>query len=786
MRHDPKGNKKPPAGMDEHASEHHKHKTGESEQERRGTDNTLKVVGKRTIRWALAGLLAGSVIGLIIGLSFGSGRLNIAGFAPMVAGGTGIPGFIFASFFGALFGLAGGLLGTASEARIALGKKKQGSKRKAVHHGEPSLIMWLPIYGTIVLAGFMAYTLYVIASRGYGAGIPSDQGNRVTWNQKNVARVGGANDRETLAYVLQTTYPATRAENRPGTVINVIDDWRIALAATPLIARPVNAALLISTAAGTDSTTEREFERLRAPVNLMPAASPTPSPNSQAEQRPGPAVTPSEAAPPVMRIGTQGSEGELIPAADPAQIAAMVDERRTKITGSPADNVIIVNADADYRWALPAGAYAARTGTPILFLTKDGVPPATVGALQNRNGRARLFVLGPSDAVPTSVLDHLKQFGSVARMEGGDYFEAAVRFAEYLDSGADFGWGHTGRGPRQWSAVNTILVNGDRWEDGVLAAHLAHGGKSGPLLFTERDRIPAVVDNYLWRQRPAFSNTPAEGPFNHVWVVGSFDRIAYGVQAWADYSQEIEQYMTLGDSAVSGFEALAIGWIILSIACAIWIAFHSIKRLPDVMPIMKAAWAIFALLFGPIAVWFYIKSYDEREKMEHNGMMMWHRPMWAQVVSATVMMFAFDMMLMVLAVFLVAYIGFPIIRFNGPLYWLGTSMFLMMVLMYVIALVVMMLVFHTPMTMHEHKINSYGKAFIAGLPIMLATMTVESAGMMPTMWWAQMLYLPAMQMPTGDDITMWATLLMAVAAGFLVVLPFNYWMVKFGKKMGTM
>jgi hypothetical protein len=201
---------------------------------------------------------------------------------------------------------------------------------------------------------------------------------------------------------------------------------------------------------------------------------------------------------------------------------------------------------------------------------------------------------------------------------------------------------------------------------------------------------------------------------------------------------------------------------------------------------MKAAWTIFVLMFGPIAVILYIKSYHRRSKMEMDGMVMWHRPMWAQVVSATVMMFAFDMMLMILAVFLLGYFGFPIIRMNGPLFWVGNSMFLMMVFMYVFALIVMMLVFHTPMTMHERKINSSGRAFTVGFPIMLATMTVESLGMMPTMWWAQMLYLPAMQMPTEDDMTMWATLLMAVAVGFLVVLPFNYWMVKRGTKMGTM
>lgn len=46
---------------------------------------------------------------------------------------------------------------------------------------------------------------------------------------------------------------------------------------------------------------------------------------------------------------------------------------------------------------------------------------------------------------------------------------------------------------------------------------------------------------------------------------------------------------------------------------------------------------------------------------------------------------------------------------------------------------------------------------VADAPVMIATMTVESIAMMPTMWWAQMSFLPGMQMPTDDDVTMWAT-----------------------------
>ena len=705
-----------------------------------------EVIGEKTRWWALAGFLLGAAAGCAIGLAFGYGWLQTTGVALLGAGGPPVPAFVLAVTLASLGGLTGGLLGTSSEARAAADSTHRDQDGRGVppQHGTRALVRQLPIYGTLALVLFMAYTLYVIASRALGAGTASDQQNRVTWNQKNATRLGGTSDAETATYVLQTAYPATRAENRPRVVVTVPDDWRIALAATPLIARPTNAALIVSSPSGLDAESRREIARLGA------------------------------------------ADVESPPSNAPAEWASRVDERLASASGRFSADLILVSQDADYQWALPAGAYAARTGTPILFVGRSGVPAATAAALARRSGRARMFVLGPPAAVPGGTLTALRRYGSVTRIAGGSYAENAVRFAEFRDAGAGFGWGHDGRGPRRYASVNSILVNGNRWQDGVVAAHLARAGKSGALLLTGGSRLPPAVDDYLWRVRPRFSDTPAEGPYNQVWVVGSFDRISYGAQAWADYSQEIEQYMTLGDSAVSGFEALVIGWLVLSIASALWLVHHARTRLPDVMPMMVGAWAMFALLLGPVALVLYAKSYNHRPQMRRDGMAVWQRPVWAQVVSATVMMFGYDMMLMVLAVFLLAYRGFPIVQLDGPFFWLGSSMILMMVLMYLVAFVAMLLVFHTPMTMRERKITSYGRALLAGLPIMAGTMAAESVGMMPAMWWAQMSFLPGMQMPTDDDLTMWGTLLIAAVVGFVVVLPFNYVWVKRGRKMGMM
>ena len=646
----------------------------------------------------------GLILGIAIGLLLHSGSIAVGRLSLLTSASRAVPAVVCGVFFASLFGLVAALATV----------KRTGNKHK--HPNDLATI--LPTIGMVAIILFMAFTLITIARRAIGSGEPSDQSNRVTWNQKNAIRVGGPADAETFRRAIEITFPRP-----PSMVVRVPNDWRAAVAATPLIARPIAAAVI---------------------------------PEGEA----------------VLIAPTETLTG------DAATIAATVDAR----LGARSTSVIVASADAPAALSMPAAAYAARTGTPVFFVGNSGIPAPTANALQKRNGGAQIYATA---GVSDSVIQQLARFGRVQRIGGDDVFRNAIAFASFRDPVTRFGWGRDARGATRYVHFTAALANPERWQDAIAAAHLARGGKGGPLLFVEKDGIPARVDAYLWKQRPVFHATPAEGPFNNVWVVGSFDRIAYGVQAWADYSQEIEQYMSLGDSGVSGFEALTICWLILSIAIAIFIYVHAMRRVPQIMPMMHMAWSVFALLLGPIALLLYLHSYRDWPTMKHDGMTMWQRSFFGQTVSATVMMFAFDMMLMVLAVFGLAYYGFPIIRMTSSWYWAGTAMFLMMVGMYVVALILMMLLFHAPMTMHEKKLT-YWRAFAAGFPIMLLTMTIESLGMMPTMWWAQMYFLPAMQMPTDDDLTMWGTLLMAVMAGWIVVLPANAWMVKRGWKMGGM
>lgn len=674
--------------------------------------------GEHRAWWWLLAAAAGVVAGVVAGSLIRDGRF-VAGPLPLLAASSRAAAMI----------VCAGVLGSLAALLAALVAlyRTPPVQREPAGHSRGGIVRLLPIVGTSAIVLFGLYTFYGIAGRAIGTGELSDQSNRVTWNQKNTARVGAAKDADTYAAALAIAYPPGAPERQAGSVVVVPDDWRAALAATPLIARPTNAAVV----------PRSESVAITAPRTVL--------------QGGGPAI------------------------------AAEVDRRMTSVFGRPSPSVVIVSADSA-QLALPAAAYAARTGTPILFVAGGSVPQPTADALRTRGGRANLYVLG---GIGDDVLQALRQFGSVRSVGDADPYRNAVAFASFRDPLRRFGWGRDAEGASRYSSSSVILVNPARWQDAIAGAHLARGGKSGPILFVERDDVPGAVDAYLWRQRPVFKATPAEGPFNSVWVVGSFARVSYQMQSWADYSQEIEQYMTLGDSALSAFEAWTVVWLAVGLAVAIFIAVHGSRRVGAMTPMMRMAWALFAVLLGPVALILYLHSYGRWETMQHDGMTMWKRSFFGQSVSATVMMFGFDMILMVLAVFLLGYFGFPIIRGEGGWYWLGTAMFLMMVGMYVIGLILMMVFFHGPMTMQEKRLT-YAKALAAGFPMMLITMTVESLGMMPTMWWAQMYFLPAMQMPTEDDLTMWGTLIMAAMAGFIVVLPFNAWMVKRGAKMGGM
>ena len=74
----------------------------------------------------------------------------------------------------------------------------------------------------------------------------------------------------------------------------------------------------------------------------------------------------------------------------------------------------------------------------------------------------------------------------------------------------------------------------------VASAPLSHLGFHAPLLLTNSSTtLPADVENYLKAVAPTFLTSPADGPYNMTYVVGSYGQINWLEQARVDYISEM-------------------------------------------------------------------------------------------------------------------------------------------------------------------------------------------------------------------------------------------------------
>ncbi|MCW2959080.1 MAG: hypothetical protein JWP18_1883, partial [Solirubrobacterales bacterium] len=183
---------------------------------------------------------------------------------------------------------------------------------------------------------------------------------------KNTIRIAGTDAVADAAAVARAVYPGTVPSTRPRAVTLVdAGDWRAALAAAALNADPVQAPTLFTRG------TELPAETAAALKALAP-------PGSKAA---GGAQ--------VIRVGTTAGVGTLkttdLKAKDPFALARSVDAFVTAAQGRAAGRVLVVSAD-DPAYAEPAAAYAAKSGTPILFTSRDSVPADTLAALKTHAG----------------------------------------------------------------------------------------------------------------------------------------------------------------------------------------------------------------------------------------------------------------------------------------------------------------------------------------------------------------------------------------------------------------
>jgi hypothetical protein len=337
-----------------------------------------------------------------------------------------------------------------------------------------------------------------------GLGFPS-------FATKNTTRVGGGDAIADAAAVARAVYPAVTADTRPDAVTLVDDrDWRIALAASALMSRPVRAPVLFAN--GKD----------------LPPAS------DSALQALGPRGSSALSGAQVIRVGDvakpAGFKTRDLKGGDPFTVADAIDRTLSATRGAPSDAVIVASADAP-AYAMPAAAWAAKSGDPVLYVKRDVVPPATVRALK-RHGQPKIYILGPAKAVGSTVLKKLRTLGTVKRVEGPDPVRNAIAFARYLDG--TFGWGVVDPGHGLvFAAPSQPLV-------AAAAAPLSASGTFGPLLLLDSPRaIPRPLSGYLLDIQPGYRKDPVRGVYNHGWVIGDDRAVSTATQARLDALLEI-------------------------------------------------------------------------------------------------------------------------------------------------------------------------------------------------------------------------------------------------------
>jgi hypothetical protein len=183
-------------------------------------------------------------------------------------------------------------------------------------------------------------------------------------------------------------------------------------------------------------------------------------------------------------------------------------------------------------FAMPAAAWAARSGDPVLFTGADRLPKQTAAYLK-RHRDTPVYVLGPSSAISSAVVREVEALGNeVKRVSGEEPVANAIALARYHDDG--FGWNINDPGH------GFVLARSERPLDAAAAAPLSGSGTWGPLLLSDdAATLPAELRSYFLDVKPGYTDNPTRAFYNHVWVIGDQEAIDVNQQAEANELAEL-------------------------------------------------------------------------------------------------------------------------------------------------------------------------------------------------------------------------------------------------------
>jgi hypothetical protein len=328
---------------------------------------------------------------------------------------------------------------------------------------------------------------------------------------KNTTRVGGADAVADAAGVARAVYPSQSRATRPPAVVLVdARDWRAGIAASVLAGTPVRGAILFSDGRNLPPATSDALGALR----------PTGAPAAGGAQ--------------LIRVGDvarpAGIKTTDLAGRDPFALARAIDAFQAAARNRTSDRVIVVSAD-DPAYAMPAAAWAAKAGDPVLFVQRDRLPAETAAALKAHQ-QPRIYLVGPPSVVSAKVEDALRRLGTVTRVGGGSPIQSAIDFSRFTDG--HFGWGVVDPGH------GLVFARSDRPLDAAAAAPLSAHGTYGPLLLLSTPfKLDGSLEQYLLDIQPGYTRDPVRGVYNHGWIVGDDQAVSIGTQTRIDQLLEI-------------------------------------------------------------------------------------------------------------------------------------------------------------------------------------------------------------------------------------------------------
>lgn len=328
----------------------------------------------------------------------------------------------------------------------------------------------------------------------------------------NTTRVGGVDPAAIAAAVALAVFPSATPAQRPSAVAIVDeDDWQGAIAASVLMAEPLRAPLLVSTGDELPEATEQALAAL------------------------GPRGSADAGGAQAFVVGDAATPGELtavsIDGPNPAALAASVAAERDRLFGGPPAHIVLAS-ESEPGFAIPAAAWAARSGDPVLFSGAKKLPAPTVRALK-AHPKTPVYVLGPSAAISSDVVREVDVIaGRVRRVSGEDPVANAIALARYASG--SFGWNVNDPGH------GFVVARSDAPLAAAVASPLSASGTWGPLLLTDdAGTLPAALRGYLLDVKPGYTTDPTRAFYNHVWVIGDQEAIDVNQQAEIDQLAEL-------------------------------------------------------------------------------------------------------------------------------------------------------------------------------------------------------------------------------------------------------